>query len=71
MIESGEHLIQFYTKKGAKIKDLTEVTSQGLIDAKEIAEETIIIEKALESEMQPASFTIDRRIFNSLDNQDT
>ena len=67
MIEQGDYVTYFYTNKGAKIKDLTEVTTLGLEDAKEMGEETIIIEHTLDHEPKPETFTIDRRIYNSAD----
>jgi len=71
MIKTGDYITYFYNKKGGKIKDLTEVTTQGLEDAKEMGEETIIIEEAVGSVIQPVSFSIDRRIYNSTDEKGT
>ena len=66
VLNTGEYLIKYYTRVGSKIPELTE-TALSIMAAKEMAEETIIIEEALNSGHNPVSFTVDRRVYNSLD----
>jgi len=66
MVKTGDYLIQYYSRIGTKIKALTE-TAESLEDAKEIGEETIIIEEVRSPINPPVSITIDRRVYNSLD----
>ena len=70
MIESGEYLVQFYSRKGTKIRELTEkVTS--LTEARALGEDILILEHHLEKVPLAVSFTVDRRVHNSIDKQDT
>ena len=66
MTKTGDYIIQYYSDIGSKIKNLTE-TSDSLTDSINMAEETIIVEEAIGKEVIPKSFTVDRRVFNSLD----
>lgn len=65
MLETGEYLIQFYNRVGARIKDISEVETT-LTGAREAGEDTIILEE-IYKDSRAVSFTVDRRIFNSLD----
>lgn len=67
MVNTGDHIIHFYTEKGEKIKNLTEVCNGGLLESKELAKDVIEIERTLDKPIQPVSITIDRRIYNSKD----
>jgi len=66
MTKTGNYIIQYYSDIGSKIKNLTE-TSNSLTDSIDMAEETIIVEEAMSKGVIPRSFTVDRRVFNSLD----
>jgi len=63
-IAQGDYILHYYTKKGTKIKDLTEVHKGSRMDAKEIGEETI---ESQGPDPVVHSYTIDMRMFNSLD----
>jgi len=64
MISTGDYIIQYYTAKGSKLKELKESHSGGLMEAKEMGEETIESQGA---NPMVHSFSVDLRVFNSLD----
>jgi len=64
MIDTGNYLIQYYNKKGTKLKSLTEEAFT-LMGAREVAEEAK--ESTNETWADVVSYTIDRRLANSLD----
>ena len=63
IIETGEYVINFYNKYGSRLKD-ERMTSNGIIAARVSAE--IGAGKIKDAK----SYTIDRRIFNSIDKED-
>ena len=60
-IENGEYCIKFYNKKGGRLKDYTDY-SYGILASIDIGNVTID-----DSSNNCISFTVDRRIYNSLD----
>ena len=60
MTETGEYTITFYNRKGSKLRDKTLVVGY-LTQARERGRE----ERAADKEL--ASFTVDRRVYNSMD----
>jgi hypothetical protein len=63
-IGTGQYIIIYYTKKGAKLRDLTEYP-ENLQAAKEIGDESVACTNGVWDEV--ASYTVDRRLHNSLD----
>jgi len=61
MPKTGEYVISVHNKYGEKMKDLTTIEAGGLIASKEVGEALVASEK------KAKSFSIDRRVFNSLD----
>lgn len=66
MMVTGEYSLRFYNRYGARLRDL-DTSRRCLTEA--IAAGTVVIEEAVVKEdlYQPTSFTVDRRIYNSLD----
>jgi len=64
--QTGDYIIQYYTKRGKKQKDFTEVHTGSLMESKELGEETI---ESQGKDPLIHSFTIDKRIVNSLDKE--
>lgn len=56
---TGDYLIQFYDEYGAKMKDLT-TTATSLGESQNLGEARLNV-------LGPRSFTVDRRVYNSLD----
>lgn len=65
MIKAGQYIIQYYNRVGTKIKDLTG-PSDTYTNSKEMGEETIALAEEGE-DVKPTSFTVDRRLYNSMD----
>ena len=63
-VETGEYIITYYTRKGAKLRSITE-TADTYISAREIGEESIASQE--EDWLHATSYTIGRRMYNSLD----
>lgn len=73
MINTGDYVIQFYNRVGARLKD-REDKRDSLSSAKKQGTYITTLaasSKSTEASYRPTSFTIDRRIFNSSDNEDT
>jgi len=66
MINTGQYIIYYYNNKGSKLKDIAE-TCNKLTDARELAEETL--ESSEDLWYNAVSYTIDRRLINSLDEE--
>ena len=64
MTETGEYIIQYYSRKGTKLKDLTE-TAECLLYAEDLAKETLHMDSLAKS------YTIDLRLQNSMDSPKT
>ena len=60
MAETGEYIIEYYSEKGKKLKDHTEI-AKSFIDAKEAGSDIEFVIDEVDS------FTIDLRMFNSKD----
>ena len=60
MIETGNYIIQYYTEKGQKLKDITELATS-YMDAKAAGSDIKFAREEVDS------FTIDLRMFNSKD----
>jgi len=62
--QTGDYIIQYYTKQGKKQKDFTEVYTGSLMESIELGEENIESQGA---NPMIHSFSVDLRVFNSLD----
>lgn len=66
MIETGNYALTFYNRYGAKLKDLTQ-KQRCYTEARALGDRTIRECKETEDRLAPTSYTVDRRIYNSLD----
>lgn len=64
---TGDYIIYFYNRLGAKIKHMTCEFSGGVTFAKEHAEVVRKTQDSPDENFKAVSFAIDRRVFNSLD----
>ena len=64
---SGDYIIYFYNRLGAKIKHMTWEFSGGVTFARAHAEEAMKRQDSPDENFKAVSFAIDRRVFNSLD----
>ena len=60
MVKTGDYLILYYNRLGTKLRGFKDY-AETLTDAKEMAEETLLLEKDV------CSYTVDRRLYNSMD----
>jgi hypothetical protein len=58
-ITTGDYLVLFYDEYGAKVKDLT-TTATSLTEAMQVGDARLSV-------TGPRSYSIDRRVYNSLD----
>jgi hypothetical protein len=66
MIATGNYELIFYNRYGTKLKDLS-VEQQSYTEAWLLGIDSIRDSKETEDRLKPTSFTVDRRVYNSLD----
>lgn len=66
MITTGNYQVIFYNRYGTKLKGLS-IEQACYTEARNVGAETVRDSKEKEGRLKPASYTVDRRLYNSLD----
>ena len=66
-MKTGDYVINFYNKFGKCLKDLRLEHDEGVIQAQRLAAGVLAKEHSIDDQFVPVSYTVDRRIVNSLD----
>ncbi len=70
MIPTGNYEVVFYNRYGAKLRDLT-TEQRCYTEARAFGVKVVRESEEPEDRLKPASYTVDRRLYNSLDVRQT
>ena len=68
MITTGNYEVVFYNRYGTKLKELS-VEQRCYTEARALGVSTIQDSQEKEDRLKPSSYTVDRRLYNSLDSR--
>lgn len=72
MIKTGDYIVQYYNRYGGRLRDLS-TTAESLMASEQMGKDRCVTPQdgwtIAENHSQPVSFTVDRRILNSLESE--